>query len=101
MQRTVELSIPADTDPHSLWDLFQDVNDLTAEDEIFPDRCCALSIIFKGAVTMGDRDVATNGGQVYANTDVFIRNTQGNTICFKDWYFIGSGVEMQVNVEFK
>jgi len=114
MHATYTITLPADTDFHSIWDsliaggfinrLGEILITAVKNNAIQTDRVCELQIKSQATgtdtITVSDWKL-TGGFTMLATADPFISRSSRNSICLKDYYVKGSAASMPytINVE--
>lgn|SRR5487761_498789 len=116
--RTFKVTLPADSNDHNLFSLivgtaaYGAVNGGTNEtgitgavpiDGILSDRGSFLEIqadsANTGVLTINDRNNVNTTGKVLNAADTFAINSNRNSICFKDYFLVGSLQTCEVRLE--
>lgn len=93
--RSFKLTLPADTTQHNLYTLMLAVPGAVPVDGILPDRVSYLVVQADlgnnaDTITVSDQNTVSTTGLVLNAGDPFIRNSNRNTICLRDFNLKGS-----------
>lgn len=100
--RAFAVTLPADTDPHNLYDMLLALPDAVPVDGILPDRVSELTIkVTSGDINVVDRQSTT--GLPLSEGEGNTSRSNRNTICLRDYHIAGAvgSEEFSVIIEFK
>lgn len=96
--RLITFTNAADATYRNLYTLMLAVTGAVPTDGILVDRVQSLKITVSGNALLGDSNFTNSAGVAVTTTNPYILTAFRNTICLRDYWFSGSGIVVNVDI---